>query len=86
MPEICRFYGIIIGMFYNEHLPPHFHARYGDYEIEVNINTLEIINGKIPKRAKALILEWAEEHRAELSENWELAQQMKEIKKIKPLD
>jgi hypothetical protein len=49
MPEICRFYGIIIGMFYNEHSPPHFHAKYGEFEIEVNINTLEILNGKIPK-------------------------------------
>jgi hypothetical protein len=57
MPEISRFYGIIIGMFYNEHSPPHFHAKYGEYEIEVNINTLEIFNGKIPKRAKILVLE-----------------------------
>jgi hypothetical protein len=86
MPEICRFYGIVIGMFYNEHLPPHFHAKYGEYEIEININTLEILNGKIPKRALVLVLEWAEEHRNELIENWELVQQLKAINKIKPLD
>ena len=86
MPEICRFFGIIIGMFYNEHNPPHFHARYGEFVAEFDIQTLGIINGGLPKRAKALVLEWAEEHRSELLENWELARKMQEINKLKPLE
>ena len=86
MPEISRFFGIIIGMFFNEHNPPHFHARYGDEQAEIDIQTLRIIEGNLPRRAKAMILEWAEEHREELLENWELARKMHELKKIKPLE
>ncbi|MEI6898558.1 MAG: DUF4160 domain-containing protein [Bacteroidota bacterium] len=86
MPEICRFFGIIIGMFYNEHNPPHFHARYGEFEAEFEIHTLKIINGNLPKRAKAMVLEWAEDHREELLMNWEFARQMQEIRKLKPLE
>ncbi len=51
MPEICRFYGIIIAMFYDEHNPPHFHARYGDYKVSVDIRSLSILEGKLPTRA-----------------------------------
>ena len=86
MPEISRFFGIIIGMFYNEHLPPHFHAKYGEYEVEIEISSLKIINGEIPRRAKALVLEWAEEHRNEFMMNWELAMDRRELNKIKPLE
>ena len=86
MPEICRFFGIIIGMFYNEHNPPHFHAHYGEFEAEFDIQTLRIINGDLPRRAKALVLEWAEEHREELLMNWDLARKMQEIRKLKPLE
>jgi hypothetical protein len=66
MPEISRFFGIIIAMYYNEHNPPHFHAKYGEFEAVLNIHNLQIMEGSLPKRAKALILEWADEHRAEL--------------------
>ncbi len=86
MPEISRFFGIIIGMFFNEHNPPHFHARYGDYQAEIEINTLKIIEGDLPRRAKAMVLEWAEEHRDELMENWNLAREMHALKNIKPLE
>ena len=58
MPEISRFYGIIIAMYYNEHNPPHFHAKYGEFKAEIDIKTLQILKGEIPKRAKALVLEW----------------------------
>ena len=85
MPEICRFYGIIIAMYYNEHNPPHFHAKYGEFGAEIDIRTLQVFKGELPKRAKTLILEWADEHRAELEQDWELARQKQELKDIEPL-
>ncbi len=85
MPEVSRFYGIIIMLYVNEHNPPHFHVRYAEYLAEVDIRTLDIINGSLPKRAYSLVLEWAIEHRDELMNNWNLAQNQKNIKKIKPL-
>ena len=85
MPEICRFYGIIIAMYYNEHNPPHFHAKYGDFKAEIDIRTLQIFKGELPKRAKTLVLEWADEHRDELQQDWELARQQQELKNIEPL-
>ena len=57
MPEISRFYGIVIRMYFNDHLPPHIHAEYGEYEILVNINTLAVISGKLPSRALGLVAE-----------------------------
>jgi hypothetical protein len=66
MPEIIRFYGIIIRMFFNDHAPPHFHAEIQDSEAVIDICTLEIIQGSLPKRAQMLVLEWAVEHREEL--------------------
>jgi len=86
MAEISRFFGIIIGMFFNEHNPPHFHARYGDSQAEIDIQTLRIIEGDLPRRAKAMVIEWASEHRDELMENWNLAREMCELKNIKPLE
>ena len=66
MPEICRFLGIIIAMYYNDHAPPHFHARYGELEIRVEIETSKILSGHFPRRAQKLVLEWVEFHRDEL--------------------
>lgn len=86
MPEISRFFGIIIAMFYNEHNPPHFHAKYQEYEAEFDIKTLEILAGELPKRAVALVLEWASEHRHELLEEWQRAREGRELQKIKPLE
>lgn len=85
MPEISRFYGIIIAIYYNEHNPPHFHAKYGEYVAEIEIKTLQILKGELPPRAKALVLEWADNHRTELMMDWELAEKRLELKKIEPL-
>lgn len=86
MPEISRFYGIIIKMFFNDHNPPHFHAEYQGFEGLFDIQTLELIKGSMPKRAKILVLEWALEHRAELLNNWELARMPESLLQIEPLD
>jgi hypothetical protein len=84
MPEISRFYGIIITMNYREHNPPHFHAIYQEYEITVEIRT-GIVAGKMPKRALNMIFEWLDLHKAELLEEWDLAQDRKSLVKIEPL-
>ncbi len=86
MPEISRFLGIVIAMYYNDHSPPHFHARYGDSEIRVNIENGEIMSGELPRRASRLVLEWFELHRAELLKDWGLAQDRKPLIKIEPLE
>ena len=85
MPEICRFYGIVIKMFYKDHVPAHFHAEYQQYEATFNIQTLEISEGDLPKRAKLLVLEWAIEHRQELLNDWIKAQKPEQLNKIEPL-
>lgn len=86
MPEICRFLGIIITMYYNEHNPPHFHARYGDQSAEIAIETLSIIAGKLTPRVLGLVMEWAALHRQELMDDWELARRQVELKRIAPLE
>ena len=87
MPTICMFFGIIVHMYIRgEHNPPHFHAMYGEYEALVDIQRLEVIEGKLPRRALALVLEWASEHRDELMEDWDLCQAKQLPKQIKPLD
>jgi len=85
MPEISRFLGIIIAMFYRDHAPPHFHAIYGEYEIIVEIES-GIINGRFPKRALKLVFEWLELHREKLLENWRLAEDRRPLNKIEPLE
>ena len=85
MPEISRFFGIIIRMYFGDHNPPHFHAIYQEDSAEYDINTLTILNGSLSPRAHALVLEWASIHRTELLEDWKLASEMKEINKIEPL-
>jgi len=86
MPELSRFYGIIVRMFYGDHPPPHFHAVYQNEEIKVDIITLEIIEGAMSRRAQALVLEWAALHRVELRRAWELASCHQEPSKIPPLE
>jgi len=86
MPELARFYGIIIKMYFVDHNPPHFHADYGEYRAEYDIQSLDLINGKLPRRAHALVIEWASIHKSELLENWERAQQAVLLKKIRPLE
>ncbi len=86
MPTISTFFGIVIQMFWREHAPPHFHAIYSEFEAEIDIRTLEVLRGQLPKRALALVLEWAVEHRAELMEDWNLCQAKQLPKKIQPLE
>jgi hypothetical protein len=86
MPELSRFYGIIIRMFYGDHSPPHFHAVYQDEQIQVNIESLEVMEGRMSRRAVALILEWAALHRQELRQAWVLASSNQEPSKIAPLE
>lgn len=86
MPEISRFYGIIIRMFYNDHNPPHFHVIYQNDEALIDIKTLKILEGRLPKRAKTLAIEWAIEHRDELLNNWQKARGHETLDKIEPLD
>lgn len=86
MPTISAFYGILIQMFWGDHAPPHFHALYAEYEVLIDIRTLEVIRGKMPRRALALILEWASQHRTELLEDWTLCEQNQPPKKISPLE
>jgi hypothetical protein len=85
MPEISRFFGIVIRMYFGDHNPPHFHANYQDASAEYNIFTLELMQGSLPERAHALVLEWATIHREELEEDWRLASEMKVLNKIAPL-
>ena len=86
MPTISQFFGIVIQMFWREHAPPHFHALYAEYEALIDIRTLEIIKGSLPKRALALVLEWAAQHLVELMEDWNLCQQKQLPKNIAPLE
>lgn len=86
MPEISRFYGIIIRMYYVDHNPPHFHADYQGYSAEYIISTLELLNGSLPNRANSLVLEWASKHRTELLKNWEKARVSEKMNTIEPLD
>ena len=62
MPTISVFYGIVIQMFWNDHAPPHFHALYGEFEAIINIQTMDVMRGSLPKRALSMVLEWAEAH------------------------
>lgn len=86
MPEISRFYGIVIRIFYSDHFPPHFHAEYGEYETLVDINTLAVIAGKLPPRALGLVMEWASLHRDELKSEWEKARKLEPLDRIEPLE
>ncbi len=85
MPEISRFYGIIIAIFYNEHNPPHFHARYGKDQVAIDIRTMQVLEGQIPPRALGLVMEWAANHQEELLHGWDQARQGATPDKIDPL-
>lgn len=86
MPEISRFYGIIIRMFYNDHAPPHFHALYGQEELIVGIDPLIILDGEAPRRVQSLVLEWAALHQPELMADWNNCRNAKQPLPIAPLD
>ena len=85
MPTISVFYGIVIQMFWNDHAPPHFHALYGEFEALIAIPSLQVMEGELPRRAMALVLEWAELRRDALMEDWELCSKKQMPLRIAPL-
>lgn len=86
MPEVSRFFGIVIRIFFSDHDPPHLHADYGGHEALIEIETLAILRGELPRRALAMVLEWGVIHREELRRNWLLARSGKPVEPITPLD
>ncbi len=86
MPKICRFFGIVIAVFYDDHNPPHFHARYGGKKVSVEIQTLRVLEGEISPRALGLVVEWASLHKDELMKDWKLAQSNQPPLRIEPLN
>ena len=76
MPELCRFYGIVIQMYFGDHVPPHFHALYGGDEALVDIDSLAVVHGHLPPRAQGLVVEWASLRQAELREAWDRAKHL----------
>ena len=86
VPRVSEFFGIIIAMYYSDHSPPHFHARYGEHEATVRIDTLGILDGSLPRRAYGLVLEWAALHREDLTANWERARDGASLARIAPLE
>jgi hypothetical protein len=85
VPELSRFLGIVIAMFYRDHEPAHFHAMYGEYEITVGIED-GVVKGEFPKRALRHVLEWYELNKFALSENWQCAKERKPLQRIPPLE
>ncbi len=86
LPEVARFFGIVVRMYFKDHSPAHFHAEYGEFEALVEIETLAILRGELPRRAMALVLEWAALHRQELRADWERARGGTPLESIAPLD
>lgn len=86
MPEISRFYGIIITMYYNDHEPAHFHAKYGEYKAKIAIGDGKVQEGRLPRRALALIETWREPHREELRAAWEAIMARRPVGRIAPLE
>jgi hypothetical protein len=86
MPEISRFFGIVIAMYYSEHEPPHFHARYGSRKARFAIDDLCMLDGKLGPRARGLVVEWATLHQDELRKEWQLAKARQPLFQIRPLE
>ena len=87
MPELCRFFGIVIQMFYKDHSPPHFHVKYGEFKCKIEIKSGNIIEGKLPRKPLRLVQAWVELHRKELIQNYKESQKdFAQITKIKPLN
>jgi uncharacterized protein DUF4160/uncharacterized protein DUF2442 len=86
MPEISRFFGIIITMYFTDHPPPHFHVRYGSQRALVTIDPPSLLEGRLSPRTLGLVTEWAALHRDELLENWHLARQQQPLNRVTPLE
>ena len=86
MPTVCVFFGISIRMYYDDHPPPHFHAYYSEHDAIIDIETLALRRGALPRRAMGMVLEWAAEHRDELRADWFLAEGHRPLQAIAPLE
>lgn len=86
MPEVSRFFGIVIRMYYDDHPPPHFHAIYSGQEVQVSIDPIVILQGDLPRRAVSMVVEWAALHQRELLENWQRLRDSQPTQKIEPLE
>ena len=86
MPAVSRFFGVTIYLYFNDHAPPHFHAEYSEHEAIYEITTLAVLRGGLPRRAHAMVVEWATFHREELVTNWENARRQVPLTPIEPLD
>ena len=86
MPEICRFFGIVISLNYNDHPPPLFHVRYAEQKAIVGIDSMTVLEGHLSPRALGLVVEWASVHKQELFEDWRLARAQQPLKPIAPLE
>ena len=85
MPELSRFYGIVIKMYFGDHVPPHFHAEYAEFEARIAIDTLAVLSGNLPARAMGLVIEWATLHRDDLQIQWQRAIALQALSRIDPL-
>ena len=85
MPEISRFFGIAIRMYFDDHNPPHFHAFYGGSEAQIGIEPIALLNGTLPNRAESMVFEWAALHQRELMQNWHRLHNEEPVERIEPL-
>jgi Domain of unknown function (DUF4160) len=86
MPEVSRFFGIMIRMYFDEHNPPHFHAIYARNEAQIGIDPIVTLQGKLPSRAASMVIEWAALHQQELKQNWQRLRNDQSPDKIEPLE
>jgi Domain of unknown function (DUF4160) len=86
VPEISRFFGIVILIYYSDHPPPHFHVRYGEQRAIIGIESLAILEGRLSPRVLGLVVEWASLHREELTADWERARRQEPLEPIAPLE
>jgi hypothetical protein len=86
MPTISAFFGILIRMYLADHPPPHFHAAYQGHEAKINIDTLDVMEGSLPRRQLNMVRRWAQAHQNELRANWTLVEQRGNLHNIRPLE
>jgi hypothetical protein len=85
MPAVSQFYGIVIYMYFEDHNPPHFHAEYGEHEVLIEIESLQVYAGSLPRKGLGLVLDWAELHQQELRDNWNRLRKGEPVARINPL-
>jgi len=86
MPTICRFYGLLIQKYFDDHNPPHFHVIYNDYKAAIAILDFSVLEGDLPPKALGLVMEWARIHKGQLMADWNLAKAKQPLSEIEPLD